>query len=235
MFFKKKKKIILEAYTNVGELIDLFPPVKSKDTLPSWYKAIPKAKTDQRVFNVTHCTGFRDLYSDGLMLPNWADYHIDFDERGNFNVDCPMKSPEGNFTWHDSDAQAPGAWPGYVDIKLLSPWLFYCEEPIKWLCVDPTWYKQDPLQYVSPSGIVEFRTMHNTNVNLLFRREKGSYKITAGQMLLHIIPLTDQPWELKVNMLTPEIWASKFARWEHTFGQNYQKTRSIILKKITGK
>lgn len=234
MFFcKKKNKIKLEAYTMIGELIELFPPRKTRESLPNWYNSLPASKESDRQKTIRHCMGFKDLHSEGLILPSWAEYNILVDQNGGTNVTCPLRQEGGNSSSHDLTTQATGAWPGYVNVKLHSPWWFYCSEPVQWLWTQPTWLQQDPQQWTLAPGITEFKSNHQTNVIGLFKipQETQIIKIKPGDALAHLIPLTDQPWELELKVMTPHDWSSKFARWEHSFDLIYQKTRAILERK----
>ncbi len=233
MIFKKKRKIKLVAYTSVGELISLFPPVRAKEALPSWYQNIPTGKDTDRQKTIRHCMGFKDLHNEGLVIPSWAEYNILVDANGMSNVTCPARQQGGDSSSHDLATQAPGAWPGYINVKLHSPWWFYCSEPIKWAWVQPTWLQQDPQRFMLAPGITEFKSNHQTNIIGLVKipKETDVIKIKPGEPLAHLIPLIEEPWELEVSVLTGETWSKKIARWEHSFDLIYQKTRAILERK----
>lgn len=232
MFFKKKK-IKLEAYAPAGELIDLFPPVVAKEAIPEWYNQLPANKGLFRQKNVKHCSGFKELYNEGVILPAWSDYNIIINPDGQVQSESPYAVDSGHSSSHEIQREAFGAWPGYTNIKLHSPWWFWCSEPVKWLIIQPTWNRHDPTAWAMPPGITEFKYQHQTNVQMLFKVEQQpyTYQVKPGEALLHIIPLFDRPWELELKVMSNDTWASKFARWKHSFDLEYQKTRSIIGKK----
>lgn len=230
IFRKKEKPLTLEIYTNYGDLIDLFPPIiANKNNFPSWYKNVPTP--NEKVRNVRHCEGFKDLMQDGFFLQSWGEFKIRINDKGAY-VQSPVEQPQGHSTIHVPKVQAPGAWDNYWDVKLHSPWWIYCNEPIKWVWMQPVWYQTDPSAYISPTGITEFRYQHQTNINLLFKIQNEEYEefIKPGQMLAHIIPLTERPIEYKIDVLSESIWKRKFAKWSFAKDFIYQKTRAMKRK-----
>jgi hypothetical protein len=124
MFFKKKK-IVLEAYAPVGDLIDLFPIVESSKSIPTWYNKLPTSRDDNP--NVRNCFGLKDLYKKGIIIPLWADYEISVDPVRGISATSGMQN-QATFpplVSNDTDAQTGGAWPNYVNLKFNSPWLFW--------------------------------------------------------------------------------------------------------------
>jgi hypothetical protein len=232
-FFNKNKKIILKAYTYSGELAELFPPSISSNQLPEWYESLPSVK-DNLIKSVKHCVGFKELNSSSVMLPSWVEYHITVNPTGIADIHSPMPPPSG--TSHPLEYQAPGAWPNYVNVKLHSPWYFWCSEPINWMWSQPVWHQKSPSTRITMPGITEFRYYHQTHVNFLYPMSSTSYTdiIYPGEPLVQVTPLTEREWELQVEVLTNEDWAKKILPWDHSFKFNYQKSRHIHENKNKG-
>lgn len=231
MFFFKRKKIILEAYGQAKELIDLFPPVKTQTIRPEWYKGLDKEKP-----TVRHCAGFNDLFSNGLLFPCWAEYKIHLSPLGIRRVECSTEAVGPNGAGgHDLKHQANNAWPDYENVKLLSPWNFWCSEPIRWAWIQPTWLQRNPDEYILPPAITEFRYQTGTHVNLLVKRPVGEedkiIHIESGTPLVHLVPLIERPWDIEIKMMDPKIWNEKFTKWDHSFRLGYLKTRNILENK----
>ena len=225
----KKKPIVIEAYAPVGDLLDYFPIVKSVEALPDWFYNIPKDNDN----TVRNCYGLRDLFSHGFVVPAWADFEIFVNPDGSADVNSPLVTENRNFSQHNVSLEAPNAWAGFTNVKLLNPWFFYCDEPIKWMVIDPTWSRRDPTAWATPSGLLEFRINNQLHVNTLFKIQPNRYmtKVKAGDTLLHVIPITDRPFEVKMDVLTEEIYQKKFAGWSHSFRFGYQRMRKIMEKR----
>jgi hypothetical protein len=229
--FSRKEKIKLDAYTIVGDLIDIIPPTLSKNNLPEWYSRLPKGG---EIPNVRHCSGFKDLHNEGILIRAWSDMEIEIspDESVQFDVACKdeLKDP---IERHDIKNQATGAWPGYTNLKLVSPWWFKCNKPVKWAMLPPVWHTKDPLDWMVVPGMLEFKYQHATNVNLLFKLKSEPFmvRIKAGQPLVHMVPMFDESWELDVKAMDISDWKRHFARWNHSFDLVYQKTRALVQKR----
>lgn len=231
MFFIKRKKIILEAYCQSNELRQLFPPIKSLTVRPEWYKGLNKEAP-----TIRHCAGFNDLFANALILPCWAEYKIQLGSNGIHGVSCSTQAmgPSGT-GGHDLKVQTNNAWPGYQSVKLLSPWSFWCSEPVPWIWVQPIWLQEDPEEYTMPPAITEFRFQNGTHVNLIVKLpEEGTWReihIEPSTPLAMLVPLVERPWDIEVKMMTPEIWNEKFTKWDHSFRLGYLKTRRILERK----
>jgi hypothetical protein len=232
MIFKKKEKIKVEAYSPSGELIDLIPIVLAKDCLPSWYFNL--AKNQEEIPTIRHCNGFKDLYNEGFIIRSWSDIDIQIKPNGKFMYDVASRNELPNpIEQHNIALQATGAWPDYINLKLVSPWWVRCNKVVKWAVIQPVWAQHDPAEYTLVPGILEFRYQHMTNLNLIFKVKPEPYTvhIKAGQPLAHVIPLFEDDWSLEVKFLEAGDWQRYFARWTHSFGMVYQKTRAIFGKK----
>lgn len=225
----KKKPLKLEAYAPVGDLAEYFPITPTRDSLPPWYNNIPKHDDN----TVKNCMGFRDLMGHGFLIPAWGDFEVKISPNGRAEVETPVIQQGPSFMQHNIAREAPNAWPAYTNVKFNTPWWFYCEEPIKWLVVDPTWHRKDPTQYAIPTGVLEFRYNNQALVNTLWKTQEREYltKIRAGDALLQLIPVTERPVELELKILTEDIYVAKFAGWAHSFKFGYQKIRAMMDKR----
>ena len=235
MIFNKSKKIVLEVFSPNGQLIDLFPPKKSNTVQPNWFKELSKENSfgSSSVLTVKNCPGIKDLYSSAITIPSWADYSITVETDKSINIDSPMEIPGGHSSVHRLGIQAPNAWPNYANVKFISPWKFYCSDPIKWMWVPATWDNHNPCEYQVIPGMLEFKAQHESNISALFPFKTHTYtvNIKAGDALAYLVPITERPWDIEIKMLTPEEWSRKIATWTHSFDFLYQRTRAILNKK----
>lgn len=212
-------------------LVDLFPPETGKESLPKWYSKLSK---DDSQPTVRHCSGFQDLYKNSIIIRSWSDFSIDVfpDNSINYNFACGnhLQYP---LERHHIETQATDAWPGYANIKLMSPWYFKTNKMCKWLMIPPIWDQPDPLEFTIVSGVLEFKYQHETNINCLLKLKSQPYTINvkSGQVLVQLIPLFDEPWNMKVETFDQRDWNKNFGKWNHAFNYSYQKTRSILEKR----
>jgi hypothetical protein len=232
--FRKKQKLVLEAYAPAGSLIDLFPITRASNSLPAWYESCPAKINGDRT--VKQCPGLTDLYSNGIIIPAWADLEVSINPDATGHIKSGMNKKYGIVAeGHDLSIQAPGAWQGYENIKFINPWWLWCSEPIEWIWVQPTWSQPNPQEITLLPAITEFRYQHQANINTIIKKptENKLISIKGGQPLAQLVPLTERDWELKLDVMTPEIFAKKFERWDFSLSLNtgYNKIRSIINRK----
>jgi hypothetical protein len=224
---KKKQSLKLEVYTPVGQLAELFPVVRSKEALPKWYHHI-SAPPDQKT--VKQCPGISTLFNRSVTIPAWADHDITIYPNGHTEITSPYSQKPTSS--HRLSTDAPGAWPGYANIKFLNPWMFWCNKPVDWLFLPPTWNQLDPQEFTVVPGITEFKVVHEANVNTLFKLKDTPYRVSikAGDALMQMIPITEESFELEIKSMTPQIWAEKFQQWPFSLNYVYHKAISKIKK-----
>jgi len=231
IFNKKKDKINLQCYTTMQSLVDLFPPEVNKDGLPNWYHQLPK---EEGWVTVRHCNGFQDLYKNSIIIRSWSDIDIEVRPDGSIAYDFACKDEiKTPLERHHIDSQAMGAWPGYCNVKLMSPWYFKTDKMYKWLMIPAVWDQKDPLEWTISTGILEFKYQHVTNINCLLKLKPEPYMVSikAGQALVQLIPLIEDDWEMNIELFDERDWVKKFGRWNHAFHLTYQKTRAMLEKK----
>jgi len=230
-FSFKKKKIKLQCYTTMQSLVDLFPPQAGKGSLPNWYFDLRK---EPDWITVRHCNGFQDLYKNSFLIKSWSDIDIEVRPDGSIAYDFACKEEiKLPLERHHIDSQASGAWPGYCNIKLMSPWYFKTDRMVKWLMIPPIWDQKDPLEWTVAPGILEFKYQHVSNINCLLKLKSEPYMIhiKAGQALAQFVPLFEEDWDMDISLFDDRDWNKHFGRWNHSFGLSYQKTRAMLEKR----
>lgn len=229
MFFKKKNEPIkLEIYAPMGHLIDLFPPKPMKEHLPDWWTAINTKSIDNKT--VKHCPGFKDLYAQGIALPLWCDYEFVLDTKEVIEMRWPTTSGHPAPLSHSLIAQAPGAWPGYINIKFNSPWKFHCNESVQFVWVQPVWGQENPQEFILVPGITDFRINKHTNINTLWKLGNKKITLKAGTIMAQLIPLTDRPLEISYHVMDNDSFNKKFAIWDFTLGLAQYAKNKLILR-----
>lgn len=228
----KKKKLKLECYTHMQDLADLFPPQIGHTALPNWYQHLTR---DPEKITIRHCSGFQDLYKNSFVIRSWSDIEIGIAPDGgvSFQIACQNEINRDPVQMHPIESQAAGAWPGYVNVKLMSPWYLRTNRLVKWLMIPPTWDQKDPLEWTTVPGVIEFKYQSANNINCLMKIRPEPYmiKIKAGQALAQFVPLFEEDWDMEVKLFDHNDWQKYFGRWNHSFNHTYLKTRSMLEKK----
>lgn len=224
--FKKNKKLTLFANSISTGLIEFFPVVKSSSNYPRWFKNLPKGDP-----NVRACAGLTDLYNNSIIMPAWQDYEITIHPNGAVNAD--VVNPNVGISQHDISVQAANAWPNYVNVKLISPWIFTSEEDTLWTMMQPVWAQSSPTDYTLIPGQLEFKYQNQTNINLLFPilAESKTYKINAGDPVAMFVPMSERPFTVELKYINEQdIKKIMNNRWIFTKGPIYSRLRSMARK-----
>jgi hypothetical protein len=229
--FKKKQKLKLIGNCPSDGLVELFPLQKSK--FPDWFKHLPKNDlTNEHHNNVRVCSGLTDLYSRSVSIPMWQDMSITIDPMGGLDIDAPQ--PNWSATTHPLHAQAPGAWPGYINVKLSSPWVIECEKDVQWTMMQPVWDQKQPHDYIVIPGNLEFKYQNQSNINMLFPipEEPKTYTFKAGDIVAMLVPNFEEDYDVECSYMNHEKWTRLMSsRWIFTRGPAYAKLRSLLRNK----
>lgn len=230
--FKRKEKIKIIGNCPSNGLVELFPLKKGR--LPSWFKHLPKNDlTNEDHNNVRVCPGLTDLHSRAISIPMWQDMSITLDPLGGLHIDAPQ--PNWSATTHPIDIQAPGAWPGYINVKLSSPWIIECNKDVQWTMMQSVWDQKHPDEMVVIPGNLEFKYQNQSNINLLFpipKDKNKTYTFKAGNVVALLVPNFEDDFELTCEYMGPEKWTRmQSSRWIFTRGPAYARLRSIIRNK----
>jgi hypothetical protein len=207
------KPVIVHVYTYQKNLLDQVAPEAAKKFIPKFWKDLPNALKDP--FNVDsnmkYCAGFNDLYSKGIVIPAWTDFAIQVGKIGDTENPYMLANPTGNMEHVVHPQSQRGSFAPeeeWQHIKLSSPWVFKCDEPIEFLMTDVGWNKDNPSDSFVPNGVINFKWQRSTNINMLLKREKEERVIVRdyGTPLAHLIPLTERPVEFKYHLVTVEEW-----------------------------
>jgi len=206
-------KTILTAYTENPLLAEVFAPKMAKSAMPSFYKTLQtkfkKREQNDRVPNsleyqntIRTCFGIGEFNKQGFVLPLWCDYSLIVDRAGDTVGYAGAGSNAASL--HDA-RQSQGVLDSFYSIKLHSPWVFRCNKDIKFIAVQNT-YAVNSEFYSVPPAVVDFYHQGATNIFVLINRNQESKELilNAGLPLVRYIPLTEEPVELRVEVV-PDV------------------------------
>jgi hypothetical protein len=161
------------------------------------------------------------------MLPTWSDIAFKISDSGNYQYDfahqlCAItdhpQKQVGTF-YDDSNS---------VHIKIETPWLFKCSTDINWLYSQPVWNQLAGRDFCIPSGVVNYKYQHETNLNILFRRKDQTVNFQHGEPLAHIIPLTERQLKINNHLIGEEEFKKmKYLGAPTMFTNSYFKRKKI--------
>ena len=103
MFKKKDLKIEFVSKVVGLEKIEECIPKPAKHFLPQWWKNMPTSPRFQNQ-NVKSCPSFPDYFSQGYIIPMWADTILKYDKDNNLcSIDTGLDSSIFQWSVHSND------------------------------------------------------------------------------------------------------------------------------------
>jgi len=203
-FIIRKKKIVVDCFTDSYNAYKFFPIQESTKILPNWWKNLSSTYQEERESGISipratikRCEGIISLYQKGFTLPMWSDAVLE--SSGN-KLRWEFADNSYTIATHGSQ-QMSEEFANYVHIKLVSPWRFKEKKGIQFTFVQPSWNQVSFIFGLHiPPGVVEFKNQFTTNVNA-FMPKNVKISIPAGMPMAHFVPCTEDQIELKLHLL----------------------------------
>jgi hypothetical protein len=233
MFWFKSKEITVDCFTVSNLIHDGYRPKPAMEFVPEGWKTLPKtvgvrniSENSFAVPNATmkQCKGFINLFSSGFILPLFSDMVFDTTQE-------PMVkyAPSSLNYWHHhpSFQMWDGLYAGYKHVKILSPWSFVEKSGIKFAWNRCDWHDTENAgNYHVVSAVIDFKYQHSAQINL-FVKDNSHISLTAGQPMVHIIPLSEHKVKLKYHVISEKEHDSKFGSFVTKFVGNYNESKRI--------
>lgn len=239
MFFFKKKKIVIDCFTDDSCAYNYHPIAKSTDVFPEWWRNLPSTY-QQPVDNMLidratmkRCDGFIELFKNSVTLPAWVDIQIKTDnERSNAmfgkkhsNSLYPLAD------WHDKIQYGP-EFNNKLHIKLFSPWYLKQSASCNFVMQPAVWHNTNNwTNFTILPGVVNFQYQHSTHVNLFLEKNKEKIYIEAGTPLYYIIPITDNQYEFKTHLVDTTEINKMYNNTYGSFTGSYKKIKRFMEEK----
>lgn len=232
-FIFKKKKIVVECFTDNPNALEYFPVKHASAFLPDWWKNLPKTYEVEesngirfRRPTMKSCDGFTNLYKRGFMIPLWSDLVI---ETSSTNFKWTYADGQSDLSFHDVD-QMSTEFISYAQFKISSPWRIRESTGVKFVFMQPTYnYTKEFFDLHIIPGVVDFKYQHATNINV-FAQKGRRFEMFAGKPLAHLIPLTDEDIEIECKAIQIDNFDEvKLLNNNYPwFIGSYKKTKKIV-------
>lgn len=247
-FFIKKKKIVLDCFTEKEYVYNYAKIDTGNKFYPDWWKKTSNYCEegnnifDQKLVTIKHCTGFKDYYNKAVIIPSW------------FSLKLNVKSiKEKGYTWvssnkdftevsHKKQQFDKFCLDDGFNFKICSPWKFKTKKKVSFVWSDPVWSNRDHLfDYSVLPAVIDFRNQQAIHISLFlkFDVEPKSIFINAMQPLVALHPMFENDLEIK-NHLVSEKEYNSIDEWQKMLIRNlanfnelnkYRKSRMKILDK----
>lgn len=226
--------IKLKFFTNNASAFRYSQPRKASECKPNWYKELPNplnSKPTQRKTNMKYCAGFNDLFQKGLMLPMWTEAAVRICPEGSEEYEWKFSSMTAGAQVHD-ESERGSYLPNskYAQLKFLSPWRAYCEEPVQFIYMQNTWITDTPEDTFMPTGILEFNHNHALHMNTFFKRhnEERFVQLDQDHPYIHLIPLSERAIEFECELVSNDKWTTMMSEESglSIIATNYKQRKS---------
>jgi hypothetical protein len=204
-----KKSINLDCYTSNANAYNFAKVDHANKFLPSWWKDMPPPdKGFPKQTTIKNCSGFTNHFKYGFVIPMWSDLSIKVSPKGLSEYRYQFADGRSELLHHPAVE-----WGKFKDentvqhIKLISPWIFSCNEDIDFLFIEPSWNFPQEMDGIKVlPGTVNYYWQTTTHINLMLEKgeEPRDYGIQYHTPMAHIIPLTDRKVNLNVHLVSEE-------------------------------
>lgn len=208
MFWFKKKKIVVDAFTVYRSVYDLYSikpavfyfPEQIKRLENSYIETDSTTNVEYKLPTIKKCLGILDLYKHGFILPMWTDF-VCQPQKAAENKCAPglMQSPF-MFNVHDK-RQFSGLFDDHIVMKLVSPWMFREKTGVKFLWTTPSWNRVHENNFSHLPAVVSYEYQSQVNVNIFINKKSEDFILTSGTPMVHIIPLTEHKVEFRNHLV----------------------------------
>ena len=200
----------VEGLTGIEDVL----PRKTNTFVPDWWKNIPRGDRDASKFSIQHdtvkrCPSFPDYFSQGFVVPAWADMVIKYDDAikrpfsriGRQETFFPITDHP---SWQFLDHVTPSVF------GVEAQWAFKLNSP--WRLITPKGYStlQLPLLYHFTSdysvlpGIVNTDSHHQINIQFMYHGKGKEVFIPRGTPLVQYIPFKRIQTEMVIREQTEQ-------------------------------
>lgn len=209
---KMNKKLTIKFVSTVPglETLEDVRPVPAREFYPKWWREMPFHDKQSGSYTAKSCPAFPDFFSQGFILPMWADTTLEYDPkttgyRWEVREGLPYKwdiHPNSQFIDHVKKVSFQGSAAQSV-FKTESPWKIITPKGYSVLQV-PLFYHFNNDFSVLP-GIIKSDSYHGANHQVLVHGEnKKSFEIKRGTPFVQYIPIKREEFELDVHYATDD-------------------------------
>lgn len=206
MFFIKRKKIVIDAFTYSSVAYNLFRIDKAIKFLPDWWKTLPNRTEFEGDVGIKfpastmkRCEGFISLYKSGFVIPLWTDLIIESFGNGEWAYEAADLKTD--IRPHNPDEYG-NAFDQLFHGKIISPWRLKEKSGVSFHWSEPSWnlYNVNYNIRILP-GILNYKYQTATHINLFFPKQANKVNLSAGTPMVYFTALDDKEVEIKTHLV----------------------------------
>jgi hypothetical protein len=230
--FIKRSTINIDCFTANPGIHTHHPVVLANEAIPDWWKPMKGIVQVER-FGIKHdaatikrCDGIIGLYKNGVCIPLWSDIIIETNNQGEFRyLYSSEENPPVNTHFKN---QFSNYFDNLIHLKIQSPWLIEEKTGINFYFNQATWNLLHHAHHLNiVPAIINFKHQSSTHINLFMPKQENRVELTAGQPILHLVPLSDKKIILNNHLISEEEHKRKLLTYSYmsSFVGRYKKLK----------
>jgi hypothetical protein len=231
------------------ETVEESRPRPAREFIPKWWKSVPvdAYPVEGSVFptlpTVKVCPSFPDYFTQGYILPMWADTTLWHDEEsGEWKWNCGTSNSGFEIFWHPKEQfldHVSGSFFGNkatFTFKFITPWRALTAPGYSLLQL-PMFFHQDDGFSVVP-GVLETDVFSSLNLQVLYYGDKKEIFIPRGTPLVQYIPIKKEKLIFEVSAASREdkkLIRSQDLKIRTVFKNGYKLEKTNFNKRFKGK
>ncbi len=214
-FFFKKKRIVVDVFTTLRSVYELYKPDVAVKFYPDIVKSLPNSyeKVDEqtkityKLSTIRKCNGVIDYYKTGFMIPMWTDFICEPKNALEHKTAIAMVNLPFYYNSHDRE-QYGDLYKDHFHVKLSSPWAFREKSGVKFYWNAATWNLDNHSNnFVVLPAVISFNYQSQTNVNIFVKNNSNNFIINSGTPLVHLVPITENKVVMKHHLVDEQEYS----------------------------
>ena len=236
----KSREIVLNLYTQRPDIFHYAQWQRAATEKPDWWKSLKSVKptidAPFRGNTMKYCSGFNDLYRKAFIVPLWSEVLLGIGKKDTSLWRYSFADKQSKIDCHPQFQR--GTWlpeTEYQHFKFNVPWMAECTHDIDFLYTSAEYQSEDPFQFMTLNGLVNYKSMLGTDVNVMFKRgiEDQEILLQKDTPLAMVVPLTDKKVKIKHHLLSQDEMDRKRFKGKPFlwFNNGYQKAKKCPFHK----
>lgn len=210
---KKQEEPVISFLTRTEGMLETedILPKPSKAFIPEWWAKMPRNDEKSGITTVKMCPSFPEYFSQGYILPAWADAELTYTAESDswFTREAKSDGAEKNSQWtiHPNSQLLSHVTPLFrgnkptMVFKGESPWNIITKHGWSVLQVPLFYHFNNDI--VAMPGVIDTDIEHELSLQMLYFGDGKTIKIKRGQPLVQYIPFKRSERNISLDVREP--------------------------------
>lgn len=209
MFFFKKPKVVVDCFTPLESVYELYKIRKATAYFPEAIKAIPdhimmkdrNSMIDLPSATIKRCSGIKEYYKSSAIIPFWTDFVCQPKSYLERKSAIGVMGPPFFFDQLSPD-QYTGLFNDHIHVKFHNVWHIKEKTGVKFMWQAPMYnLEHHDKHFVIPPCVAYYDVQRQANLNIFIRKESEDFTISGGEPLVMITPMTEKNVEYRCHLV----------------------------------